>query len=428
MKRTLTGLLHSRRFTPFFFTQFFSAFNDNVLRQSLIVLIAVSAVGSQINLLNNVALALFIVPFFVFSALAGQVADKYDKAWLIRIIKTVEVGIMLVAAVGFAYGQLWLLLLALFCMGLHSTFFGPLKYSIIPQHLSDDELVAGNALVEMGTFLAILLGSVAGVVLKMGHNSPAIVSGALLLIALLGLASAWLIPKAKASDPDLVINWNLASETWRIIGFARRVPSVWVSVLGVSWFWFLGAAYTTQLKRFVDVSLHGTDGLYAVLLATFSVGIGAGSILCEKLSKRQVRLWIVPLAAIGISVLGIDLFLAPAGFQFDYLTLDGFFSLDSGWRIMVDLLGIGIFGGLYIVPLFSHVQKASDGHQLSRIIAANNILNSLFMVLSAVAALLLLNVLGLSIPAFFLVLAIANLVVAVLFLCHADFKRPKVAK
>lgn len=415
MTHTLTGLLSSRRFAPFFLTQFFGAFNDNVLRQALIVLIAVSVTGNQVNLLNNLALALFIIPFFAFSSLAGQVADKFDKARLMQLIKLAEVIIMLVAAVGFVYGQITLLLVALFCMGLHSTFFGPLKYSIIPQHLGERELVSGNALVELGTFLAILLGSVAGVLLKMGHNSPAIVNTALISVALLGLAAACFIPKAPAADPALRINWNLLRETRHILGFAREVRAVWLCVLGISWFWFLGAAYTTQLKRFVDLSLHGTDGLYALLLGTFSVGIGAGSILYEKLSKKQVRLKMVPLAALGLSLFGIDLFFAPVATNDASVSVLTFLHSLAGWRILSDLLLIGAFGGMYIVPLFSYIQKRSDARQLSRIIAANNILNSLFMVLSAVAALLLLNLAGLTIPAFFLTLALANLLVAGLY-------------
>ncbi len=355
MNTSLGQLLSSRRFLPFIMTQFFSAFNDNVLRQALIVLIAVSVVGSQINVLNNLSLALYIAPFFLFSALAGQVADKYDKAFLIRVIKMLEVLIMMLAATGFVFNQLGILLLALFLMGAHSTFFGPLKYSIIPQHLADNELVAGNALVELGTFLAILLGSVAGVVMKMGDQSPVVINVGLLMVAILGLLSAWFIPRAKASTPELRIDWNLALETWRILGFAKRVSSVWWCVLGISWFWFLGASYITQLKRFVDTVLHGTDGLYAVLLAVFSVGIGVGSILCERLSKHRVMLWFAPPASMALSLAGVDLFFSPNSLQGQAMTIGGLFGQLAGWRLLADLLCIGIFSGLYIVPLFAYI-------------------------------------------------------------------------
>ena len=297
MKNGVFSLLARRRFSPFFFTQFFGAFNDNVFRQALILLITSGAVAaSQVNTLNNVALALFIVPFFLFSAIAGQIADKYDKDMLLRRIKFAEVVIMLFAAVGFMYNAVYFLLAALFCTGLQATFFGPVKYSIIPQHLYDEELVSGNALVEMGTFLAILLGSISGVVLKMHGANPLIVAGTLVGVAVLGYLSSRAIPRAAAGDPGVKLNWNLWNETWRVVGHAREVKSVWMCVVGISWFWFLGAAYTTELKIYVDRYLHGTDGLYALLLSVFSIGIGLGSYLCQKLSGRHVELGLVPWA------------------------------------------------------------------------------------------------------------------------------------
>lgn len=425
MSNNISQLLRSNRFMPFFWTQFFGAFNDNVLRQAMILLIAVSVADDSIDLMNNLALALFILPFFVFSALAGQLADKFNKTTLIRIIKTIEVVIMLVAAVGFAYQLTYLLLAVLFFMGLQSTFFGPLKYSIIPQHLTSNELVAGNALVELGTFLAILLGSVAGVLLKMGDASPALINSALLGIALLGLAAAWRIPTAPAAAPNLRINWNLINETWRIVGFAKQDRSVWLCVLGISWFWFLGAAYTTQLKRFVDINLIGTDGLYALLLASFSIGIGLGSLACEKLSKGKIRLAGVPIAALLLSLFGIDLFLAHLPATTTPVSSAIFLHLWAGWRILFDLLAIGFFGGMYIVPLFSYIQRQGNPQHLSRIIAANNVLNSLFMVASAGTAIALLGAVNLSVPSFFLVLALANILVALLLMQNASFKRQR---
>lgn len=414
MNNGIFALLGQRRFGPFFATQFLGAFNDNVFRQALILVITSGAVAaSSVNTFNNLALALFIIPFFVFSALAGQVADRYEKSRLLRYIKLVEIAIMVCAAVGFFFNAVYFLLLALFCMGMHSTFFGPIKYSIIPQHLSNEELVRGNALVEMGTFLAILLGSISGVVLKMHGANPLIVSTAIVGVAVLGYLAARAIPEASAADPGLKINWNLWRETWRIVGHGRQVKSVWMSILGISWFWFLGAAYTTQLKVYVDRYLHGTDGLYAVLLGVFSIGIGLGSYLCGKLSGKRVELGLVPLGSIGLSVFGIDLFLSyeglPVGVTF---TIGAFLSEPAGWRVLLDLAGIGVFGGFYIVPLFAFIQQRSDARYLSRIIAANNVLNALFMVGSAAAGILLISVLGLSIPQFFLALALANVVVA----------------
>jgi 1-acyl-sn-glycerol-3-phosphate acyltransferase len=414
VKKGLLSLLASRRFGPFFFTQFLGAFNDNVFRQALILLIASGAVTAiSVNTLNNVALALFILPFFLFSALAGQVADKYDKASLVRKIKFVEVCIMSAAAVGFFFDAVYFLLGVLFCMGLQSTFFGPIKYSIIPQQLDDKELVSGNALVEMGTFLAILLGSISGVLLKMEGVGDGVVAVAVVGLALLGYLAARGIPSAPAADETLKLNWNLWKETWHIVGYAREVKSVWMCVLGISWFWFLGAAYTTQLKVYVDDYLLGTDGLYALLLGTFSIGIGLGSFLCEKLSGKRVELGLVPLGSIGLSVFGIDLFFSYAGLEGSgQVDIAGFLQQAGGYRVLMDLLGIGVFGGFYIVPLFAFIQHRSNPKHLSRIIAANNILNALLMVGSAVAGIVLVGMLELTVPQFFLALALANVLVA----------------
>jgi 1-acyl-sn-glycerol-3-phosphate acyltransferase len=414
MSTSVFSLLVKRRFGPFFFTQFLGAFNDNVFRQALILLIASGVVaGTEVNTLNNVALALFILPFFLFSALAGQLADKYDRAMLVRRIKLVEVFLMTFAAVGFFFNGVYFLLAVLFCMGLQSTFFGPIKYSIIPQHLPSRELVSGNALVEMGTFLAILLGSVSGVLLKMDAADPLIISAVVVGLAALGYLAARGIPKAPAADPGMKINWNLWRETWRIVGYAREVKSVWMCVLGICWFWFLGAAYTTQLKVYVDDYLFGTDGLYALLLGTFSIGIGLGSYLCEKMSGHRVELGLVPLGSIGLSAFGIDLFFSYAGLPKDVsVDIAAFLQQPAGWRVMADLLGIGVFGGFYIVPLFALIQQRSNPSHLARIIAANNILNSLFMVGSAVAGIVLVGVLDLTVPEFFLVLSLTNVLVA----------------
>lgn len=419
MQKGLFSLVASRRFGPFFFTQFLGAFNDNVFRQALILLIASGVVSTvSVNTLNNVALALFILPFFLFSALAGQVADKYDKATLVRKIKMVEVFIMSTAAVGFFFDGVYFLLAVLFCMGLQSTFFGPIKYSIIPQHLIDKELVSGNALVEMGTFLAILLGSISGVLLKMDGVGDGVVAITVVGLALLGYLAARGIPAAPAADASIRINWNLWKETWHIVGYAREVKSVWMCVLAISWFWFMGAAYTTQLKVYVDDYLFGTDGLYALLLGTFSVGIGLGSFLCEKLSGKRVELGLVPLGSIGLSVFGIDLFFSYAGLASvgqvanNSIGIGSFLQQAGGYRVLLDLLGIGVFGGFYIVPLFAFIQHRANPKHLSRIIAANNILNALLMVLSAVAGIVLIGFLEMTVPQFFLALALTNILVA----------------
>ena len=409
---SLLRLLGARRFMPYFCTQFLGAFNDNVFRQALILLITSGVVTAVApNTLNNIALFLFILPFFLFSALAGQFADKFEKGMLIRRIKLAEVCIMVLAAVGFWFDAVWFLLGVLFCMGFQSTCFGPLKYSIMPQHLPQQELVSGNALVQQGTYIAILLGSIIGVVLNVEAAPGWWVPAGLLTIAVLGLIAAWFIPEAPPASPELRIDWNLWRETLNIVSFAREVRPVWFSVLGISWFWFLGAAYTTQLKVFVDDYVIGTEMVYALLLATFSIAIGVGSVLCDKFTRGNVELGLVPIGAVGVSLFSADLYLSWQGLPGEMLGVAAFLAEPAGWRVMVDLAGVGIFGGLYIVPLFTFVQHRSRSDRLARIIAALNIMNAFFMVLAAVAGITFIGILGISIPGFFLLLAGLNLLV-----------------
>lgn len=413
MNASISELLRSRRFAPFFATQFLGAFNDNVFRQGVILVIAAAVTsGREANTLNNLGLVLFIIPFFLFSALAGQLADRFEKAMLLRRIKVAEVFIMLVGGLALYLDALGLLMLVLFLMGTQSAFFGPIKYSIMPQHLGVKELMGGNALVELGTFLAILLGSVTGVVLKMQGMSDWLAPAAVVLLAVAGWLAARAVPDAPAAAPDLRLNFNLFGESLRILGHARENRAVWVCVLGISWFWFLGAAYTTQLKAFVDHYLHGTEGLYAFLLAVFSVGIGAGSVLCERVSARRVQPGLVPLGALCMSLAGVDMYFAwrPLG-DMQGLDVTAFLGAPAGWHVIGDLLLTGVGGGFYIVPLFALVQQRSNPARLSRVVAANNILNSLFMVASAVCGIVAIGMLGMSIPTFLLMLGIGNLLV-----------------
>ncbi len=411
------GLLTTRRFAPFFYTQFLGAFNDNVYKNALILLITFQSAQTMTldsNTLVNLAAALFILPFFLFSATAGQLADKYEKAFLIRYVKLLEIVIMVCAAFAFCFNSLTSLMLLLFLMGTQSTFFGPIKYSIIPQHLKPGEIVGGNAMVEMGTFVAILLGTIAGGVLIQLQNGKIWISLAVCAVALAGWLSSRSIPEAVSPMPELKINWNPLTQTWKTIQFARRVHSVFLSVLGISWFWLLGAAYLTQLPNYTKVVLRSSESVVTMLLAMFSIGIGAGSLLCERLSGKKVELGLVPLGSIGLSIFGIDLFLAYEPPDVDSLMgLGQFLSTTGSFRVMIDLVLIGIFGGLYIVPLFAFVQIRTEPEFRARVIAANNILNALFMVFAAVGAILLINIVKLTIPQFFLVLALMNAAVAV---------------
>ena len=305
-------LLKERRFLPFFITQFLGAFNDNVFKNALIILIAFQATDpARANTLVNLSAGLFVLPFFLFSATAGQLADKYEKSHLMRWIKLLEIVIMLGAAVGFILGEMSVLIGLLFLMGWQSTLFGPVKYSILPQHLRPDELVGGNGWVEMGTFLAILIGTLlGGVLIAIPDRGPWLVAGAVVLLAVLGFLSSLFISKAAPDAPDLRINWNPITETWRNIDITRRSRTVFLSVLGISWFWFLGATYLAQLPNYSRLSLGGDEHVVTLLLTTFALGIGVGSLLCERLSGRRVELGLVPFGSIGLTLFGVDLFFA----------------------------------------------------------------------------------------------------------------------
>lgn len=410
-------LFKQRRFMPFFMTQSLGAFNDNVFKNALVALLVFkgSAVaGLNTDQLVNFSAMLFILPFFLFSALFGQFADKFEKSLQIRRVKLLEVVIMLLATLGFWLDNLPLLLCVLFLLGLQSTIFGPIKYGILPQVLQRNELVGGNALVEMGTFVAILLGTIAGPQLAGVESSwPYWVSLACLLVAVLGYWYSRGIPQAEAVAPDLKISWNILRETIRNIRFINQNQTVLNSVLGISWFWFFGATFLVQIPSYSQNVLGGDQNLMSGLLALFIIGISCGSLLCERLSGGQVEIGLVPFGAIGLTLFGVDLYFATPAAATAPLEAWVFFSDSANWRILIDLLLIGLFGGFYTVPLYALVQQRSAPEHLSRVIAGLNILNALFMVVSAIMAMLLLGQAGLSIPELFLITAILNAVVAI---------------
>ncbi len=416
------SLLGQRRFAPFFATQFLGALNDNIFRNGLVILITFQGVvvaGMDHNQLANVAAGLFILPFFLFSATAGQFADKYEKSMLIRRVKTLEIVLMLLAGVTLITESYSLLLLVLFLMGCQSTMFGPVKYAYLPQQLADHELVGGNALVESGTYIAIILGLIAGGIAVgddlaggLQISKQTLLGASLILVAVVGYLTSRQIPTTRAVDPELKINWNAWKETWRIVQFARAERSVFLSILGISWFWFFGSAMTIQIPAYTLDILNGNETVTTFLLAAFAVGVGIGSLLCERLSGHRIELGLVPFGSIGLSLFAVDLYFAqPEARNIAADSIAAFISSPAGLRVWIDLVLIGAFGGFYSVPLYALIQKRSARQHLSRIIAANNIINSLLMVGAAIMSMVLLKS-GLSIPELFLVIAALNALVA----------------
>ncbi len=407
------ALLGLRRFAPFFATQALGAFNDNAFRNALIVLVGfhMGLPESAVGFYSNIAPALFIVPFFLFSATAGQLAEKFEKTRIIRFVKLFEIAAMALASIAFYRHSLWLMLTVLFLMGLHSTLFGPIKYAILPQALHPDELVGGNALVETGTSLAILIGMIAGGS-AMASAGPVAASILVLAIAVAGYFVCRAIPPAPATAPDLKFNWNPFTETARVLGFVTKNRTVFNSVLGISWFWFFGGVFTMQLPNYTKIFLGGTESVSILVLALFSIGVGVGSLLCEKLSGRRVEIGLVPFGSIGLTLFGIDLYFArPVAATLHELSAFAFLAAPGSWRIVADFVLVGVFAGFYIVPLFALVQSRAPKSELSRVIAGNNIINALFIVAAAAFGIGL-GAAGLTIPQIFLVAAILNAAVA----------------
>ncbi|TBO32941.1 MFS transporter [Aquabacterium lacunae] len=411
------SLLRQRRFLPFFLAQFLGAANDNLFKFAFTVLVTYQLQVSWLapQMAGLVIGALFILPFVLFSAMAGQWADKYDKAFIMRSVKLMEVAIMALAALGFWFSAVPLLLGCVFLMGLHSTFFGPVKYAYLPQHLREHELTGGNGLVEMGTFVAILLGNVVGgLLMGMPEVGGHWVAASCLGVALAGWASARAIPASPSSDPGLRLNWNPVSETWRNLKLAWQYPSVFRSLLGISWMWFFGAVFLAQFPSFARDVLHGNEQVASLLLVVFSVGIAIGSLLCETFSRRHVEIGLVPIGAVGMSVFAFDLYLAASALPpfsgGERFTVSTFVAEHAHWRVMADLALLAFSAGLYSVPMYALIQLRAQPSHRARIIAANNILNALFMIVSSLLAGAMLGA-GFSIPEVFGATAVLNVLV-----------------
>ncbi|MBL1271982.1 MAG: MFS transporter [Oceanospirillales bacterium] len=403
-------LLGQRRFLPFYLTQFSGAFNDNLYKNALLLLIAYQTTGLfglSVNTVINLAAFLFILPFFLFSGIAGQMADRYEKATIIRKVKLAEIGIMAIAALALWLGWYEGLLVLLFLMGTQSTFFGPVKYAILPQVLGDDELVGGNGLVSMGTFVAILLGTIVAGLLMGLEAAAKLTAVSVLVMSVLGYLAARQVPETVLDVAGQAVRFRPVLETWRLMGVAaERKPVLW-AILAISWFWFLGAAYLTQFPSFARSNLQGDETVVTLLLSMFIVGISIGSMMCERLTRHRITLVPVPWGALGLTLLGVDLFFAvPVGQE---PTIWWTLVTDPVYiRVLLDLVGIGVCGGLFIVPLYAFIQHETPKHKRARIIAALNVINALFMVMSALTGILVLGVLDVGIPGFFLLLSLAN--------------------
>lgn len=395
------SILKSRNFLPLFVTQFLGAFNDNLFKNAMVMLVTFRLADMahlEPQILVTLAAGVFILPFFLFSATAGQLADKYDRGYMARLVKIAEICIMTVAVAGFLLPSVSVLLLVLFLMGTHSAFFGPIKYAILPQLLKPEELLAGNAYVEAGTFLAILLGTISGGLLVMHDSGPAVISVAVLAVAVAGYFASRHIPAAPAPSPDIVINKNIWQETVKILASTQEDVKSYRAMLAISWFWFAGATYLSQFPVFGKDYLHGDEKTVTLLLTVFSVGIGLGSVLCSRLLKGRVDTTYVPLASIGMALFGADLYFASMASSLSF-------------RVVFDLFMVAVSGGLFVVPLYTFVQKRADPARMARMIAALNIMNAMFMVASSALTALLLKM-SFTIPEIFLGMALLNILVA----------------
>lgn len=414
-------LLTERRFLPLFVTQFLGALNDNVFKNALVILITYSlAIKYSYNAAIIIVLAgaIFIFPWLIFSGIAGQVADKYEKSKLIKIIKFCEIIIMMLACIGFYFESVKFLLLVLFLMGTQSSFFGPLKYSILPRHLQNQELVAANALVQMATFLAILFGTIIGTILVLRTNGVLVISVAVVLVAIFGWAFSIYIPKADPLNSEVIIGRNLFKSTFDILKYSFNFKDIFKLILGISWLWFLGATYISQFPVFVKDILGGDETVVSLLLAVFSIGIGVGALFCNKLLKSEIKTTFAPIAAIGMAVFGIDLFFTSKNVNVSYVDLLSFvefFNYNYNIKVLIDLFFIALFGGIYVVPLYAALQNKADKHFTARVIASNNIMNAVFMIVSAISITVLLKS-GFIVYEIFLIASLLTIIMPILFI------------
>ncbi|MEM7077284.1 MAG: MFS transporter [Pseudomonadota bacterium] len=414
------ALLKQRRFAGLFYTQFLGAFNDNVFKAALSLIFVFGGLiaAEATNTFVNLAAALFILPYFLFSAIAGQLADKYEKSALVRKIKIFEVLVAFAGGIAVFAQSVYGMLFVLFLLGVQSTFFGPLKFSILPQQLDETELVGGNAQIEMGTFVAILLGTLLGGVIAAVEDVNAWLTAMVVGVALVGYTASRFIPECPATAPDLKIDFNPFTTTWRMVQRARTNHGVYLSILGISWFWLIGSIFLTQIPNLAKLHLNGTTTVVTLILAVFTVAVALGSLACEKLSGHKVEIGIVPVGALGLSLAGIDFYFAVAGLDVTVTReWTAFLGADGALRLLIDMGLIGFFGGLFIVPLYAFIQLRTEPERRARIIAVNNVMNAIFMVVGSLLSIVCLSFAGMTIPDFLLATILMNIAVSI-FIFH----------
>ena len=413
MIETQFSLLAKRRFLPLFLTQFLGAFNDNLFKSALVILITfrlAETYNVNAQIMITAVAGLFILPFFLFSSLAGQIADKYEKSFLIRIIKLVEIILMCLTAAAFETMHLWWLIFLLFCMGTQSTFFGPLKFSILPQLLNDDELVAGNGLVNAGTNIAILTGTLCGGLFILSPLGRHYISAGVVGVAVAGYAASRFIPTAEPSSPGLRIDRNLFRSTWEMLVYPFCNREVFRSIIGISWFWFLGSVFLAQFPSFAKDALGGDEQVSTLFIVLFSVGVGAGATFCNKLLKGRVSGKYLSCSLIGMSLFIVMLYIfsaaAPAGGEL--ISALQFIRGPRAAGIVFAMFMIAACGGLYSVPMYAMMQRMTPESHMARVIASLNIIDSLGMVAAAMLTALMISA-GVSISGIFLSMAFLNL-------------------
>lgn len=410
------ALLGQRRFAALFYTQFLGAFNDNLFKSALSLIFVYSGLvaAESTDMFVNAAAGLFILPFFLFSALAGQIADKFEKSQIVRYVKLAEIAVALFGGIAVYLQNVYAMLTVLFLLGVQSAFFGPLKYSILPQQLSQSELVGGNAQVEMGTFVSILLGTILGGVVAVQQDATAWLTGGVVGVAILGYLAARYIPQCPATAPELNINWNIPAATWSMLREARANRTVFLSIAGISWFWLFGSVVLAQIPNLTKVYLQGGATVVTLILAMFTIFVAIGSLACERLSGGRIEIGIVPIGALGLSLAGIDLYFSIHALDVSVMReWSAFLQAPGAPRLLLDMGGIGFFGGMFIVPLYALIQTRTEPAMRARMIAVNNIVNAVFMVVGAVMAIVCLSIVGMTIPDFLLMVVCMNVAVSV---------------